>query len=223
VANGIPALASINHVVAGVVLLAADVIGILNMLGPPQWGIYLNGAPALAPDSIISAEVKADWRLSDYPQEPNAFGTYNKVRTPIDSRVTMTKGGPGIGQFLLAVEAAAASLNLYDVVTPDRVYSSANITHYDYRRNNLNGVSLLSIDLWLEEVRVTGTTASANTQAPSGASPVNGGNVQGQQVTPPGDATPGNVSFIQSQNQSTATGGNNLSPATYAAIQKGVA
>lgn len=219
-ANGIPALNNINQVAAGVVLLAADVIGILNMLGPPQWGVYLNGAPALLPDSILSVEIKADWRLSDYQQEPNAFATYNKVRTPYDARVTMTKGGSGISQFLLAVEAAAASLNLYDVVTPDRVYSSANITHYDYRRNNQNGVSLLSVDLWLEEVRVTGTAAAPITQDPSGAAPVNDGNVQAQHVTSPGDATPGNVSFIQSQNQSTGTG-NNLSPATYDAIQKG--
>lgn len=182
-ANGIPALNSINQVASGVVLLVADAVGILNMLGAPQWGLFLNGAPALVPDSVMSVEIKADWRLSDYQQEPNAFQSYNKVQTPYDARVTMTKGGSGIGSFLLAVEAAVASLNLYDVVTPDRVYSSANLTHYDYRRTNTNGVSLLTVDLWLEEVRVTGTTTAPSTQAPSGATPVNGGNVQTQTPT----------------------------------------
>lgn len=184
VSNGIPALNNAGHVAAGVILLAADAISILNMFGPPQWGIYLNGLPALLPDSIISVEFKSDWRISDYPQEPNAFQSYNKVRTPYDARVTMTYGGPGIGQFLLAVEAASASLALYSVVTPDRIYPNANITHFDYRRNSQNGVSLLSVDLWLEEVRVAATAASADTKEPSGASPVNGGNVQPQPPTP---------------------------------------
>lgn len=177
-ANGLPVLNNIGHIAAGVVLLAADAVSILNALGPPQWGIYLNGALALVPDNVISVEIKSDWRLSDYPQEPNAFQTYNKVQTPRDHRVSMTKGGAGIGSFLLAVEYAVASLNLYDIVTPDRVYSSANFTHYDYRRTNQNGVSLLSIDLSLEEVRVSGTTTAPATQAPSGASPTNTGNVQ---------------------------------------------
>lgn len=220
-ANGLPVLNNINHIAAGVVLLAADAIAILRALGPPQWGIFLHGVPVLVPDSIISVEIKVDWRLSDYQQEPNSFASYNKVRTPYEAHLTMTKGGTPIGPFLLSVEAAIASLNLYDVVTPDRVYSGANLTHYDYRRENTNGVSLLTVDLWLEEVRVTGTAATPATQAPSGASATNGGNVQPQQVAG-GDATSGNVSFIQSQNQSTAVGNNNISPATYAAILKGV-
>jgi hypothetical protein len=222
-ANGIPALLStIDNVANNIALVVADAELVLAMFAAPAWGVYLNGFPAIVPDSIAAVEFKADWRVSDFTQEAGAFQTYNKVRMPYDARVTMTKGGTSAARaaFLYTVETAAASLNLYSVVTPDRTYPSATIDHYDYRRTDKNGVGLLTVDLWLMEVRVTATTTFSNTQAPSGAASVNDGNVQAQQV-PNGDATPGNVSFIQSQNQSVGT--SNLSPATAAAIQSGVA
>jgi hypothetical protein len=166
------------------------------MFAKPQWGIYLNGVAALVPDNIIAVDFKNDWRIADYPQEEGAFQSYNKVLTPYDVKVTMTKGGAGllsaigigssanVKSFIAAVEMAAASLNLYDVMTPDRTYHSANITHYDYKRSAENGVSLLTVELWLQQIRVTATTAFTNTAAPDGMDPANTGSVQATTPTP---------------------------------------
>jgi hypothetical protein len=78
-------------------------------------------------------------------------------------------------------------------VTPEQVYSSVNITHYDYRRTSTNGVGLLTVDVWGTQVRVTGDAAFSQTQAPSGADPVNGGVV-----------SPGAASSAQQVDASTA-------------------
>ncbi len=217
-ATGIPLLATINQIEGTAVLLAADAAIVLHMFAKPQWGIYLNGVAALVADNIIAVDFKNDWRIADYPQEEGAFQSYNKVLTPYDVKVTMTKGGAGllsaigigssanVKSFIAAVEMAAASLNLYDVMTPDRTYHSANITHYDYKRSAENGVSLLTVELWLQQIRVTATTAFTNTAAPDGMDPANTGSVQA--TTPP--ASQSDIETIKSFNQSTA--GTGISP-----------
>jgi len=186
-ASGIPALLSqVNNIENTVSLLTSDVQSVLGMFAGPTWGIGFNGVFQIIPDSIVSVEYKKDWRVPNYPQEQGAFQTYNKVTMPYDARVQMTKGGTVAErqEFLNAIEAAAGSLNLYDIVMPEITYQNANIIHYDYRRTSTNGVGLLTVDIWLLEVRVTATTAFASTAQPSGASPVNDGNVQAQTPTP---------------------------------------
>jgi hypothetical protein len=102
------------------------------------------------------------------------------VTMPFDARVRMTKGGTDAerSSFLDAVDAAADSLNLYGVVMPDVTYENANIVNYSYQRTSTNGVGLLTVDLWLLEIRETATAAFSNTAAPSGADPVSNGSVQ---------------------------------------------
>jgi len=191
-ANGLPNL--LNNplgTVNAVSLLVADAALIYSLFNKPQWGVYLNGSPAIIPDSIVGVEYKHDWRNATAPQGQGAFADYNKVQTPFEARVTMTKGGPIEERqaFLTACEAAAGSLDLYTIVTPEISYQSANITHYDYRRTSHNGVTMLTVDLWLEEVRVTGTVAYANTQQASWAGQVSDGTVQPQTPTPAQAAT----------------------------------
>jgi hypothetical protein len=127
-------------------------------------------------------DFRQNYRISTAPQEQGAFLSYNKVQDPFDGRVTFLVGGTQ-GQraaFLSTVAALAASMNLYALVMPEVTYPSVNVTHYDFRRTSRSGVSLLAVDVWVEQVRVTGTTAysNTNTATPSGADPVNGGNVQ---------------------------------------------
>jgi hypothetical protein len=185
-ANGIPQLlGSIAGVTNTVALLTADAQNIANMFGPPQWGVYLNGAMAISPDSFSSFDHKKDWRISDFPQQEGAFESYNKVATPYDARVSMTKGGTVSDRlsFLQSAQSAAASLNLYDILTPEQTYKNCNITHIDLRRTATNGVTLLTVDLWFEEIRIAASAKLSNTAAPSGADPVNGGTVQATQPT----------------------------------------
>jgi len=185
-ASGIPSLLNqVAQVTNDVALVVADAPNILNVFAGPQWGIGQNGFFVLVPDSIISIDYKNDWNLPDYPMEPNAFGNYNKVNTPFDVRVQMTKGGTVAERsaFLDAVEAIAQSTDLYDVVMPERVLSNVNVTHFDYRRTSTAGAGLLTVDLWLLEIRIAAAPSFANTAQPSGADPVNTGTVQPQTPT----------------------------------------
>ena len=151
----------------------------------PGWGIFLDGQPAIVPDSIIGVDFKRDWHIADYPIEDGGFESYNKVRLPYDSRITMVKGGTSADRnaFLAQLEAAAKSLNLYTVMTPEVQYENANIVHFDYTRRSTNGATLLTVSVWLQEVRVEASTTFTNTASPSAADQVVTGAVQAAQAT----------------------------------------
>ena len=123
--------------------------------------------------------------MPTYPMEAGSFQTYNKVTMPYDARVVMTKGGSTLErqQFLTAALAAADSTNLYSLLTPEIMFISANIGHVDFRRTAVNGVSLLTVELWLQEIRNTATAQFSQTKEPSGASQANTGTVQTQTPT----------------------------------------
>lgn len=182
---GVPALLGGITFGAAQVLLAADAIAGF-LLGPPQWGLYLDGEPIIIADSVTAFEYKAEWTVSDYPLEQGAFQSYDKVQVPFDVRIRFVAGGSDEDRAALldSIGAAAASLTLYDAVTPEIVYPSVNITHFDYRRTATNGVGLLAIDVWAVQVRVSASAQFSNTQSPSGASPSSGGTVSPTSLTP---------------------------------------
>lgn len=180
---GIPSLLSQFNKPANVFgLLKADVSLLLRALGTqqPQWGIFLNNKPVITPDSVRTFDYKKEYRLADYPMEQGAFQTYNKVTTPYDVRISMTKGGSDLERqvFLGTAGIIAASLDLYDVVTPEVTYVNANIARFDYRRTSTNGVKLVTVDFYLTEIRVTVPAAFSNTAQPSSQAAQNGGIVQ---------------------------------------------
>jgi hypothetical protein len=187
-ADGVPALFRDPQVpVFTAVLLVADAITVANMFQGPQWGIFTNdGFPRIVPDSIISLDYRREWRLSDYPIEEGSFEHYNKVNTPYEARVRMACSGLTSPRnlFLSILDGIADDLNTYTIVTPDAQYSNANITHYDYRRVRENGVSLLLVDIWLQEVRINVKTEFTSTKSPEGASTINTGSVQATTPTP---------------------------------------
>ena|ERR1039458_2521634 len=145
-----------------------------------QWGIFLGGTPVIVADTVTSIEYKQNWVLSDYPVEQGAFETYDKVQTPRDIRVRFVAGGTEENRQALldSVAAIAGDYNFYTVVTPEAFYPSVNVMHYDYRRTAINGVGMITVDVWCEEVRVTGTSSPNQAQSASAADPINGGTVQ---------------------------------------------
>lgn len=170
------------------------------------YGIYLKGVHVLVADSIISLDYQNDFKLPQYPQMSGAFQTYNKVNTPFDIRIRLTKMGTVAerGAFLVEVETAAASLNIYDIVTPEKTYIGVNIEKIAHVHNAQSGASKMTIDLNLLEIRNTvnarfvssGAAATATTTPnkpitaaakPSGNDPTNAGTLQGQPM-PPGPA-----------------------------------
>lgn len=185
-ANGVPAVfRAPSGPVFTAILLATDALLILRSFLPSEWGIFMeSGQPAVIPDSIISVDQRKEWRISDYPTEDGGFQTYNKVETPGDIRVRMAVSGvESRGPFLASVQAMCSALDLLTIVTPDAAYDSMNAIHYDYRREQRSGASLLQVDVWFEEVRVTAQTQFTNTKSPEGAANSSGGNVQGVSPT----------------------------------------
>lgn len=158
-----------------------------------DWGLYLEGAKIIEPDSILSLDYQRDWALADYPLEQGAFSTYDKVARPFDVHLRMTKGGSEQDRrgFLAAIETIAGSLALLDVVTPERTYLSVNIQRLGLQRTAFSGVGLLTVDVGLRQIRVTASAGftAATVQSPGSADPVNGGRVQ-PQPTPPAVAAP---------------------------------
>lgn len=194
-----------------IVLLAADAIGILNLFTQPQWGLFTQGgAPAFSfipgvpslgalsaiagaalqilgagGQSVMEVDYRNDTRIATAPQEQGAFLSYNKVATPFNGRVSYAVGGTESQRaaFLQAAQGLQASLDLLNLVMPEYTYFNVNVVHVDFRREARRGVSLFVVDVWCEEVRITGTAAFTQTQTASGASPINGGTVQSQQPT----------------------------------------
>lgn len=157
------------------------------------YAIFLRGVQVLVADSFISYEYQNDSKLPQYQQQSGAFATYNKVATPFDVRVVMTKTGEVADRtaFLIEIEAAAQSLNLYDVVTPEKTYSSVNIVKIAHRHTERNGATMMTVEIWFLEVRATAAAQFTQSSPPltdtasaSGADPKNVGVVQPAEVPP---------------------------------------
>ena len=191
--DGVPNLqdgADVTVTGATEVLTQSSIAG-LQLLFGEQWGVFLAGAPVILFDTFVSIDYRQSWNISDYPVERGAFESYNKVFTPFEARVSFASGGSEYNRaaLLASVAAIAGTLQLYDVVTPEAVYLSVNVKHYDYHRTSSNGVGLIKVDLHLEEVRVTITEGDTTS---SGASDTGGGNSTDTGGTDTGGAGTGN-------------------------------
>lgn len=145
------------------------------------WGIYKGGAPVVTADTVLTVDHKAEWAVSDFPVERGGFESYNKVRMPFDARVRFAAGGSDAARraLLESIDAIAGTTQIFDVVTPEKVFSNVTITHHDHRRAANSGLGLIQIDVWCLEVRESANaTAGTSTAAPDGAAQSNGGAVQ---------------------------------------------
>jgi hypothetical protein len=146
-----------------------------------SWGVFdSSGAVAIDCDSFVSLEYLREFRISDYPVEDGGFSSYDKVATPIDLRVVVTRGGTDDDRvkFLAQIDAAVATTDLFGIVTPDSAYYDLNLVRYDYKRSSTNGATLLMVELQFVEVRLTATQNFSSSKAPAGADAVNDGAVQ---------------------------------------------
>ena len=158
----------------------------------------LNIVPVTA--SMIDFEYKQDWPISNYPQEQGAFQSYDKVTLPFDVRLKLACGGGTATRaaFLTTVYAIAGGIApnsplnilgsagsqsntaLFNIVTPERAYTSCSCTHVDFSRSAKNGVTLIVVDMWFQQISVTSASSFSNTQNPANAGQVGIGNQQPQ-------------------------------------------
>lgn len=179
---GVPALA--NYAVGNFTLITSDLVGFLaGGLITNVWGIFLFGVPVLVfADNFVTFEIKGEWSVPDYPVEQGSFQSYNKVALPKEIRVQVSCGGSETKRqaFIDSIELLLPNTFLYDVVTPERVYLNYNYTHYDYARRADRGAGLVTINLYLTEIRQSAIANFLQTLAPGISGAVGLGNVQPQ-------------------------------------------
>jgi hypothetical protein len=215
-----PLLNNASAVFNNVSLVESDAAEILGMFAAPQWGIFdQTGMPVILGDSTIAFDFTGDANVSKYPVEAGGFADYNKVQVPFSAKYTFSKGGSVAerADFLNAVDAAKKSLYLFVALTPEVAYQNINVDHYDVKRTAKSGVTLLTVDVWCEEIRqapalqfsnapTAAPTPITNPANPEAADPVQDGTIQ-PSVASSQTSTPG-------MGTTTSTPGMGTTPAT---------
>jgi hypothetical protein len=157
--------------------------------------------PVVVPDSFLEFGYRNEYTMSDYPVQDGGFASYDKVANPFETMVRMAKGGSQQERkkFLDSLDAIVGTLDLYDILTPEKTYLGVNVLRYEFaRRGNRNAYFFTEVDLYFREIRTVTATYSntavttQNAQEPSAAPVTNTGTVQGQPTT----ATPADVGII---------------------------
>jgi len=154
----------------------------------PKWGIFnAQNQPVVTPDSVLDFSFRNEYRVSDFPVQEGAFASYNKVATPFDIVVRMSKGRDldARANFLRQCDTVLKSLELYSILTPERTYQNCNVTRIEVTRRGSEGAYFLTdVDVYFREIRQvaaqysTTVAATQNAQQPSALPPVNQGVVQ---------------------------------------------
>ena len=140
-------------------------------------GKIIEGEYALEPDSFVNFEYKVDHKIPNYPIQNGSFASYNKIALPYEIKIRVTKKGiSNISSFINQILILLNSVQILAVVTPDRIYNSVNLIHFDYKKEAVNGATLLIADLTFEEVRVV-VSPSVPTATPNGAGTISNGQV----------------------------------------------
>lgn len=178
--------AAIANVVVGIQSVQDAVSRFFGISPAPQWGIFDDdGAAVIVGDSCKAVEYIKEYEISNYPIEEGSFRSYNKVETPFQVKLTFTKGGTTSDRSIFLAQCQRLVENREDfftVITPEASYLNTSATHYDYRRSERSGAGLLTVDMWMTQVREAPAPAFTQTKDPSGENPVNGGSVQASTV-----------------------------------------
>lgn len=160
----------------------------------PVWGVFdTDGNQVLAPESIMSLNYRADYRISDYPVQAGQFANYNKVTAPYEIPIRMVMGLTldDRTQFESDCKFVAASLDLYTVITPESSYVGVNGIRLEIARRETHGAFYLDVDMVFKQIQqvtpqysstVSAAANTSNAQKP-GSKPVTSlGLVQSQPV-----------------------------------------
>lgn len=214
-APGVPAIPRLPGAIPAVVdLLIADALSFLGVTLAPQWGLFLNGFPAVIAESVVAFDFRKGYEIPTYPIEGGSFESYNKVERPFDVRLRFSMGGTVADRqaFEATVRAAIASTKFFEAVTPEVVYSSVNPIRMDYVRKSTNGVGLLTIDVYCEEVRVGASSSFTSTSSGSTTSTVGSSSTSTQGTVKFRD-TPGTIVSPQSPSASPQVNAGVVQPA----------
>jgi hypothetical protein len=114
---------------------------------PPLWGVFdANGNQVLFPDSVLEFTNRQEYEVSDFPVQQGSFASYNKVIRPFEVQLRFSVAGSVSDRaaFLTDLAALAASIDLFSVVTPERVYQNVNLDRYEVIRRGAKGAYFLT-------------------------------------------------------------------------------
>lgn len=160
--------------------------------GVPEVIVVAQRVPVVTPDSFIDFNYRSESLISDYPVQDGGFASYDKIASPFETSVRMSKGGTKQGRkaFLDQIDAILDTLDLYDIVTPEKTYLAVNVLRYEVaRKGNRAAYFFSEVDLYFREIREVSATYSttslviANPQDSSAASLQNAGTLQPQPTT----------------------------------------
>lgn len=186
----VPGVPPLSSYLSGIVtLLVEDALSLV--LGQPQalWNIFLDGEQAFDFRSIAAFGYKQEWAIATYPTDDGGFFSYDKVQNPFECHLRITSGGTEQERqdLIEAVEAAGNTLNLYDIVTPEKIYSNCNVARISLERSAERGVGMIVIDVAFQEIRSSEASQFSSTQQPGSAGQKGVGNVQPKAVSGPGN------------------------------------
>lgn len=156
----------------------------------PVWGVFdSSGNIVIEPDSVMEFSYRAEWSVSDYPVQDEAFASFNKVAHPPEMLVRMVKGSSlqDRADFENDCEAVANSLNLFTILTPEKTYLNVNVLRHEVNRRERRGANYIEADLFFRVINTvqaqyssTGSLPSPtiNAASPSAVPPVSVGVVQ---------------------------------------------
>lgn len=143
--------------------------------------------PVINPDSIIDFGYRNDYQISNFPVQQGQFASYNKVATPFEIQLRLTKGGSKADRvaFLQEVDAVVASTKLFTVLTPEKEYMGLNLSRYEVSRRGVQGAFFLTdVDLFFIQIRevqpsyTSSSAATSNSSVDPALPPENQGQVQ---------------------------------------------
>ncbi|MDE9483257.1 hypothetical protein KKJ06_18365 [Xenorhabdus bovienii] len=167
------------------------ILSIINSILSPGYGIYYAkgkkaGQKPFSPTSFVSVEIGGEATITTAPLEKGTYASFNKVQRPTEIQVTFTVEGwtgfsgaiPNLTNFTLnsrtdvleTLEKMRTTAEIYDIETPDQVYSSYDLIKYDYRIRSDSGVTLLIVNAVFQavmdvaEVTISGKTAQKQQQ-----------------------------------------------------------
>lgn len=180
---GVPAMAAYGAFENAITVVSALALLFGNNSG--EYGIFLDGEPAFDYASTITFEFSQDYFLSKYSIEGGGFQSYDKVQEPYDLKATITSGSTAQerSQLIHDIREAAASIDIYDVFTPDAIFLQCNIHHVDFRQSADRGIGRVIAHVYLTEIRLSTATSFTDTKQPGDSGQTGVGSVQPEEPT----------------------------------------
>lgn len=183
--NGMPDIPNFKGLVTsgGDALLGLGGAAVINAVFGNVWGLVNEfGIPVLKSDSVLGLSFTSASTISNAPIERGSFASYNKVASPAQAVVQLSKGTGGAlerGAWLTQLLTYEGSTLKFHVISPEFVHRNMSIISVDYARSAGEGLQLIVANVQLEEVREVGVQYSLEeVKNPSDAENVDSGEVQ---------------------------------------------